>query len=109
MTRGQIILLVVRNELHHDLILRAATIWKRLGSIEMRIGHPVQMLMVWCLMSHLIGNVENEAEVEIKVNQESVVRDGQDLRYRGRGEIIVTKDRGAGAGAERDVFGRERR
>jgi len=100
MTRGQIILLEVQNGVHHDLILRAATIWKRLGSIEMRISHPVQTPMVWCLMSHLIENVVNEAEVETKVIQESVAGDGQNPRYRGRGEI-VRRDRGAGA--ERDV------
>ena len=50
MTRGQIILLEVWNGVHRNLILRVATIWKRLGSIEMRISHPVQMPMVWCLM-----------------------------------------------------------
>ena len=92
MTRGQIILLEVRNEVHLDLILQVATIWKRLGSIEMRIGHPVLTPTVWCLMSHLIGNVANEAEVAIKGIQESVVRDGQDLRYQGRGETIARED-----------------
>jgi len=49
-------------------------------------------------MSHLVGNVVNEAKVETKT--ESVVGEGQDPRYRGRGETIVRKDRGAGA--ERD-------
>jgi len=102
MTRGRTILLEVRNEVHRDLILRAATIWKRLGSIETRIGHPVQTPMVWCLMFHLIGNVVNEAEVEMKDIQEIVVRDGQNPRYLGRGETIAREDRGAGA--ERDVL-----
>lgn len=101
MTRGRIILLEVRNEVHRDLILRAATIWKRLGNIEMRIGHPAQTRMVWCLMFHLIGNVVKEVEVEMKVIQESVVRDGQSPQYLGLGEIIAREDRGAGA--ERDV------
>lgn len=107
MTRGRTILLEVRNEvLHRDLLLRAAMIWKRLDSIEMRISHhPVQTPMVWCLMSHMIGNVVNEAGVEIRDSQESVVGDDQDPRYRGRGETIaiVRGDRGA-AGAERDVL-----
>ena len=107
MTRGQTTLLEVRNEVHRDLILQAATIWRRLGSIEMKIGHPVQTHMVWCSMSLLTGNVVSEAEVEIKATQESVVRDGQNPRYRGRGETIEREDRGAGAGAERDGFGRE--
>ena len=102
MTRGQIISLEVRNEIHYDLILRAATIWKRPGSIEMRIGHPVRTPMVWCLMSHLIGNVVNEAEVEMKATQESVVEDDQNLLFRGQEETIAKEDQGAGA--ERDVL-----
>ena len=57
--------------------------------------------MEWCLMSHLIGNVVNEAEVETKAIQASVVGDAQDPRYQGQEETIVRK--GPGAGAERDV------
>ena len=101
MTRGRIILLEVRNRVYHDLTSRAATTWKRLGNIEMRISLRVQTPMVWCLMSHLVENVANEAEVEIKGIQESVVRGVQNPRYRGRGETIAREDRGAGA--ERDV------
>ena len=51
-------------------------------------------------MSHVIGNVANEAEVETKAIQESVVGDAQNPRYRGRGEIVKEI---RGAGAERDV------
>jgi hypothetical protein len=58
--------------------------------------------MAWCLMSHRIWNVVNEAEVEMKAIHESVVGDGQDLLYRSREETIVREDRGAGA--ERDVL-----
>ena len=102
MTRGRTILLEVRNEAQRDLTLQVATIWKRLGSIEMRIGHPVQMHMVWCSMSLLTGNVVSEAEVEIKATQESVVRGGQNPRYRGQGETIIERE-DRGAGAERGV------
>ena len=99
MIRGQIILLEVRNEVHRDLILRVATISKRLGSIEMRIDH-VQTPMVWCLMSRPIGNVVSGAEVETKAIQESAVGNGQDPHSRGRGKIVREDP---GAGAERDV------
>jgi hypothetical protein len=71
----------------------------------MRISHPVRTPMIWCLMSHLIGNVVSEAEVETKAIQESVGRDGQNLRYRGQEETIVPVRGDRGAGVERDVPG----
>jgi hypothetical protein len=69
----------------------------------MRISQPVQPPIVWCLTSHLIGNVVNEAEVESETFQGIVVGKGQNPRLRGREETIVRE--GGRAGAERDVPG----